>query len=77
MILDVLKQFYYDEYEMLSLLATDDINTFTFYAKSDPSYVNHLIGYGIIRENEGEYDFQMTFPPIQTPENKRGFACFA
>jgi len=57
MIMIVLKQFYTDEYEMLRLLAINDISTFNYYANADRSYVKHLLGYGIIKQNDGTYDF--------------------
>lgn len=59
MLLDVLKQFYADEYEMLNLLAAGDLKTFKFYATEDYAMVRHLIGYGIVRELDGNYDFQI------------------
>lgn len=59
MLLDVLKEFYPDEYEMLLLLAKEDMENFNFYAASDPNYTKHLLGYGIIRELDGTYDFKI------------------
>lgn len=59
MLLQVLKEFYPDEYEMLNLLAIEDDETFKFYAQEDHSMIDHLIGYGIIRELDGTYDFQI------------------
>ena len=57
MILEVLKDFYSDEYYMLELLATGDSNDFNEFALSSPQYTNHLKGYGIIEQVSGEYDF--------------------
>lgn len=59
MLLEVLVQFYPDEYEMLLLLAKGDMENFNFYANADRGYVKHLLGYGIIREVDGAYDFQI------------------
>ena len=59
MILDVLKQFYQDEYEMLTFLAANDIASFMFFVNEDPSIVSHLLGYGIIGESDGSYDFKI------------------
>jgi len=59
MILDVLQQFYAEEYEMLKFLAIDDNETFNYFVREDRSMVNHLIGYGLIRENDGRYDFKI------------------
>ena len=59
MILNVLTQFYPDEYEMLRFLAIKDEEDFNFFVKEDPSMVKHLIGYGIIYNNEKTYDFKI------------------
>lgn len=59
MLLEVLKEFYNDEYEMLKYLAAGDIETFNYFAKEDFSLVQHLIGYGIISAVDGNYDFKM------------------
>lgn len=59
MILNVLTQFYSDEYEMLKLLATKDFDNFRYFVKEDPSMVTHLIGYGLISNNDGKYDFKI------------------
>ena len=59
MILQVLKQFYTDEYEMLKLLACGDMNSFKYFVNEDRSMVNHLIGYGLISQNDDNYDFKI------------------
>lgn len=59
MLLDVLEEFYSDEYEMLLLLAKGDIENFNFYAYGDPDLTKHLLGYGIIRQIDGVYDFRI------------------
>lgn len=59
MILEVLTEFYPDEYEMLKYLSVEDYDTFNFFATEDYSMVQHLIGYGIIRKIDDYYDFQM------------------
>lgn len=60
MLLEVLVQFYSDEYEMLKLLATDDYEIFKEFAVADYSMIAHLKGYSIIRENDnGSFDFRM------------------
>lgn len=59
MLIAVLKQFYPDEYEMLQYLAIGDIDTFEYFANVDYSYVQHLIGYGIIQVVDGNYDFRI------------------
>ena len=59
MILDVLKQFYPDEYEMLNMLASGDNENFKFFVTEDPSIVGHLVGYGLIKDKEQHYDFRI------------------
>lgn len=59
MILEVLAQFYVDEYEMLKFLALGDTETFKFYINEDPSMINHLLGYGLVRRNDQTYDFKL------------------
>lgn len=59
MLMDVLKEFYNEEYEMLMCLAAGDTNTFNYFAEEDYSMVRHLIGYGIISKVDDEYDFKM------------------
>ena len=59
MLLEVLNQFYPDEYEMMQLLADGDYKTFNYFANSDYTMVKHLIGYGIVRELDGNYDFKI------------------
>lgn len=58
-LLEVLIQFYPDEYEMLKLLAIEDFDNFRYFLNNDYSTVKHLIGYGIIKENDDDYDFQI------------------
>ena len=59
MLIDVLKQFYPDEYEMLNCLALNDEETFNFFANEDYTYIKHLIGYGLISESDYRYDFKI------------------
>ena len=87
MLLEVLTQFYIDEYEMLNLLASGDFDTFKYYADQDYSMVKHLIGYGIVRPSDDKYDFKIdavkdflvrkqhrkTF--VKTPEEKWTYTC--
>lgn len=58
-LLEVLIQFYPDEYEMLKILATEDLESFNYFVNTDYSMVKHLKGYGIIKETDDEYDFQI------------------
>ncbi|TNJ12582.1 AAA-like domain-containing protein [Aeromonas veronii] len=59
MIISVLKDFYPDEYEMLSMLANDDLSSFEEFAEMHPSYTAHLIGYGLIKKDREGYDFKI------------------
>ncbi|MBI4284790.1 MAG: hypothetical protein HY670_02680 [Chloroflexi bacterium] len=59
MILNVLKNYYPDEYQMLEHLALGDIDTFKKAVGEYPNYVNHLLGYGIIERHGEDYAFQI------------------
>ena len=59
LILNVLNSYYNDEYEMLKYLSVGDNKTFKEFAELSPLYTNHLIGYGIIEENYGNYSFRI------------------
>ena len=59
MILSVLEKFYKDEYYMLELLACGDIITFKGLAANSPEYTGHLINYGVIEEDNGNYGFKI------------------
>jgi len=59
MILNVLNEFFPDEYEMLRYLACGDTKTFDDFAQLSPLYTNHLLGYGILGENQGRFCFQI------------------
>ncbi|BCV54179.1 AAA-like domain-containing protein [Shewanella algae] len=59
MIMSVLRDSYPDEFDMLSMLANDDISTFEEFAELHPSYTSHLIGYGIIKKDRNSYDFNI------------------
>lgn len=47
MVIGVLNDHYRDEYTMLTYLADGRKNDFEELAESDPSYVRHLLGYGV------------------------------
>ena len=59
LIMNVLKEHYNDEYEMLKYLAIGDDETFKEFAELSSLYTNHLIGYGIIEESRGNYSFRI------------------
>lgn len=87
MILDVLKQFYPDEYEMLNFLALEDYENFDFFVTEDPSIVGHLIGYGLIKDADRRFDFRIdaikeflvrksgNHPVLITPAEKWSHLC--
>lgn len=58
-IIKILKEKYSTEYELLEYLASDDIETFKDFAQSYPKIIEHLIGYGLIKENNNNYYFNM------------------
>jgi len=57
MILEVLVEFYNDEYEMLKYLARGDFRTFDELSRISPLYTNHLLGYSVIRKHNSSYSF--------------------
>lgn len=59
MVLGVLQNFYKEEYDMLQFLALDDIETFNAFARDTPQYTNHLLGYGLIENYDGNFDFKI------------------
>jgi signal peptidase I len=59
MILNVLNEFYRDEYSMLEYLATGDLITFQDFANLSHYYTNHLLGYGIIEKPGDTYNFKI------------------
>jgi len=59
MILNVLKDFFNDEYEMLLLIARGDNKAFKELSAMSPLFTNHLLGYGILEENEGNFYFRI------------------
>lgn len=58
MILNVLRNHFNDEYEMLRYLARGEYNTFKDLALLSPELTNHLIGYGIIECKNDIYSFR-------------------
>ena len=59
MVIGVLSEHYKDEYTMLTYLARGDIQDFSELAGSDPSYTQHLVGYGLISKSSNGYDFKI------------------
>lgn len=59
MILDVLKKWYPDEYDMLCILAQQDMDSFMQFARNHALYTKHLVGYGVIQESPNGYSFSV------------------
>lgn len=55
MMIQVLNDWYPDEYEMLKYLALDEEKTFKDFAENDPSLIRHLQGYGLIKTSSNGY----------------------
>lgn len=56
-ILNGLRVFYPEEYEVLEYLAAGDLGAFNSVVHDYPEFVEHLLGYGIIRNRGDEYEF--------------------
>lgn len=56
-ILDGLKIFYPEEYELLGYLARGDMERFSSVANAYPEFVEHLMGYGILTLRGGDHEF--------------------
>lgn len=59
MVINVLKEYYPDEYEMLTLLSIGDVKQFNEFALISKEYTSHLIGYNILDENNGIFSFKI------------------
>lgn len=57
MILNVLREFYGDEYTMLEYLARGDTRASNQWSEISPYYTSHLLGYGIVQKEQEEYSF--------------------
>ena len=55
----VLKEWYRDEYDVLTFLALEDQASFSEFAYQQDQYTKHLIGYGLICHSENEYAFNI------------------
>ena len=76
MLLEVLIEFYQDEYDMLRFLATGEIDFFKEMANADYSYVEHLIGYDLIQCCDGEYDFKIDVIKDYIMRKETVYSCF-
>lgn len=59
MVINVLKEYYPDEYEMLTMLSIGDAKQFNEFAQLSKEYTSHLIGYNILDVNNGTYTFKI------------------
>ncbi len=59
MMLQVLNDWYPDEYEMLRFLAQDDKESFECFAFDNAALTRHLIGYGLIQKGDHGYAFNL------------------
>jgi hypothetical protein len=59
MMIQVLAEWYPDEYEMLCFLAQGDMDNFNAFASDHASYTRHLIGYGLIQKGSSGYSFNL------------------
>lgn len=59
MILQVLIDWYPDEYEMISFLAQGDYESFIEFANLHSSYTKHLVGYGLLQHSINGFTFNI------------------
>jgi predicted AAA+ superfamily ATPase len=59
LILLILRERYADEYKLLQYLAAGQMDTFCSFASDDPTWIEHLIGYGLILAISGKYHFRI------------------
>lgn len=59
LILVILRERYNHEYKLLQYLAAGQDETFSTFAREDPAWVEHLLGYGLIEEIAGKYHFRI------------------
>jgi AAA-like domain len=59
MIVQVLREWYPNEYDMLTFLAQKDYDTFEQFASDHAQYTKHLVGYGLIQAGRNGYSFNI------------------
>ena len=59
MILNVLQEFFNEEYELLKALAIDDLELFSYFVEEEPTMIKHLTGYDLIKKTSEGYEFRM------------------
>jgi hypothetical protein len=72
-VLDVLRQWYPEEYELLSLIASGDTATFEEFAKDVPESVRHLRAYGLLNaQNSLSIGMLRTYLVAEARKTSRG-----
>lgn len=59
MILQVLIDWYPDEYEMITFLSQGDYESFNEFATEHSSYTKHLVGYGLLQQSSDGFTFNI------------------
>lgn len=59
MIVEVLRDWYPDEYEMLKYLAQGDTDSFNDFAQNSNAFTKHLVGYGLVQSSRNGYVFNI------------------
>ncbi|MEI2772480.1 MAG: ATP-binding protein [Candidatus Competibacter sp.] len=59
MIIEVLREWYPDEYEMLKYLAQGDLESFHSFATESSIFTKHLVGYGLVQQSDNGYVFNI------------------
>eukprot|EP01034_Spumella_vulgaris_P042162 gene42162-52274_t len=57
MMVQVFRDWYPDEFDVLTYLANDDEASFNDFAQTHPDYTKHLIGYGLLQKSINGYAF--------------------
>jgi hypothetical protein len=71
LIVTVLRERYRDEYEMLEFLAQGDYRNFNEFVEMSHSMIEHLEGYGLISEDNGNYHFRINAVEQYVKEHAR------
>ena len=59
MIIQVLRDWYPDEYDMLRYLSQGEVEAFNEFAYDNLNFTKHLIGYGLVQYSENGYSFNI------------------
>ncbi|MBF9061242.1 hypothetical protein HKCCSP123_18835 [Rhodobacterales bacterium HKCCSP123] len=58
-VVELLKEQYPEEFEMLKLLAEGNYEEFTYFVSADPRMSQHVIGYGLVEEGQAAHFFKV------------------